>query len=179
MSLSRKKKHREKYDEASNELKRETATFQSRYGSIDTPHTPSFDTLLFSHWDRATYDAAKEKLKNLYAEGHKEAININKEYDTLIHTFGKDAKRVYEFEREELGMHKGDELGMHEKSAAKKHIGSLVGIISIGALIIAPIISTNITGNVIGGSSQVNVGGTMFLLIGLVFGAAWIFLRKR
>lgn len=128
MGLFRKKKHREKYDEASDVLKREAKTFRSRYGSIDTPHTPSFDTLLFSYWDKARYDAAKDKLKNLYAEGHKEAININKEYDTLIYTFGKDAKRVYEFEREELGMHEGDELRMYEKGVAKRQIGSLVSI---------------------------------------------------
>lgn len=167
--LFRKKKHsREKYEQYER-LKKDAESRKNSYRYVGRLSGPG---------RQATYDPlfnqariADKKLEKLYAQGHKEALALNKKYDALVSKLGKDAKEVYEFER--------DELGMRERNDSKKHIGNLVGIISIGGLIMASIISANITGNVIGGNSQVNVGSTIFLLIGLIFGAAWIFLRKK
>ncbi len=162
----RKKKHsREKYER----LKKDAEGKRHGYRYIGTLSGPDA---------QATYDLlsnragiADKKLEKLYVQGHKEALALNKKYDALVSKLRKDAEEVYEFER--------DELGMCERNDSKKHIGNLVGIISIGGLIIASIISANITGNVIGGNNQVNVSSTIFLLIGLIFGTAWIFLRKK
>ena len=164
--LFKKKKHsREKYDQ----LEKSAEGKRHSYRYIGTLSGPGAQATYDNLFNQARI--ADKKLKKLYAQRHKGALALNKKYDALVSKLGKDAKEVYEFER--------DELGMHERNAAKKNIGNLVGIISIGALIMASIISTNITGNVIGGDSQVNVGSTIFLLIGLVFGVAWIFIRKR
>ncbi len=164
--LFRKKRHsRKKYEQ----LRKDAEGKRHSYRYIGTLSSPGAQ----ANYDLLSHQAeiAEKKLEKLYAQGHKEASALNKKYDALVSKLGKDAEELYEFER--------DELGMRERNDSKKHIGNLVGIISIGGLIIASIMSANITGNVIGGNSQVNVGSTIFLLIGLIFGAAWIFLRKK
>ncbi len=164
--LFRKKKHsREKYER----LKKDTEGKRHSYRYIGTLSGPDAQ----ANYDLLSHQAeiAEKKLEKLYAQGHKEASALNKKYDALLARLQKDVQALDDFEREKLGIRHGD--------GVKKHIGNLVGIISIGGLIMASIISTNITGNVIGGNSQANVGSTIFLLIGLIFGAAWIFLRKK
>ena len=156
---------------------------------------------------RKRYESGKRKLEKLYKEGHKEAIGLNKRYDALMANkieaytewnkqwnkgknnppsqkvkdfFMKKIKnannKLYNFEQKELGMHGENERYLTKR---RKDLSTITGIISVGSLILASVMATNITGNVIGGGGEINMGSIIFLLVGLVFGIAWLFLRKR
>jgi len=68
-------------------------------------------------------------------------------------------------------------LGKPEKKSVKGLAGKLTSIVAIGSLIMGVgLVSSNVTGNVIGNStiSDINVMGFSFLALGLIFGYLWV-----
>ena len=81
-------------------------------------------------------------------------------------------KKLYDFEKKELGMHKGDNV--------KKNLGTILGIMSIASFVIAAFLATNMTGNAISDTfgNAIGIGNPIFLIVGFVFGIAWLILRR-
>lgn len=166
----RKKEHREKYEKAEKKYKGAQDAYRwtgsGRY--VDGR---------FRYWSQSHYDSllreenlARENLKRMYKSGQKEAIKLDKKYNSLIREFGKAKEKLYNFEEKELGV-------VHKD---KKNIGNLLGIFSVGAFIAAGLFGSSITGNMISTSTLfMNISNSMiFLVIGVVLGIAWFFLKN-
>jgi len=167
-SPSDKRHHREKYEEA--ESKKKSTLHAARFvGSLAGRDLSSQEKqeIYDGFWNN--YGRAKRRLERLYAGRHKEALKLNKKYDTLVAQLERDSKTLEDFEREELGIR-------HNRDV-KRHIGTTVGIISIASFILASILAVNITGNIIGANGNVS-SNFIFLAIGFVFGIVWLVLRR-
>ena len=130
----------------------------------------------FYRWSQDHYDAliehvheSENRLKELYQQGHKEALKLQEKYDALVAKIVKDEKALSDFEKNELGMHK--------RGNVKRHLGTITGIISIASFILASLIVTNIQGNLIGTNGDLSPN-FIFLAIGLISGIMWMILRK-
>lgn len=183
LDLFKKKEHREKYEKAERDLYRKNINLgikkamysirgpEERIAEAERDYTDYYSsTGYYLGKAQESHRKAQKKLKNLYAQGHKEALKLNKKYDALVAKLGKDAKEVYEFEEKELGMHKRD--------SAKKNIGTLVGVISVASLILASLLAVNLTGSVIREGGDVNTNSAIFLSIGFIFGIVWLIIRR-
>jgi hypothetical protein len=53
----------------------------------------------------ANIHEAEKRLERLRAEGHKEARNLNEQYDQLKTQAAHAAQALFDFERDKLGMH--------------------------------------------------------------------------
>jgi hypothetical protein len=98
---------------------------------------------------------------------YNQAHELNKKYDSLISKYGKDSKKVYNFEKKELGMY---------RRKPSKMEGALIIIgLAAGLLFLSP----NLTGNVISNLSpgNPNIIGSILLLAGIV-GAFFYFKAK-
>ena len=142
----KRKTHREKYNAAEKNLERKSERIwraQNRFNRRQENN----ERFLYAggglEFDSPTeqlgraeyfYDRAKRKLDKLYAEGHQEALELDKKYDALIAKLVKDAKEVYNFERKELGINGENERWLRKH---KKNLGTMVGVFAISALIIS------------------------------------------
>ena len=164
MSWFNRKTHREKYDRAEKNLeKRKKILEQTNYKKFYSSGLSEGD------WNLIDFNIAKEKLNKLYAAGYDEAHELKRKYDELVAEYTSESKKamgkygerlhnkketdivfsklkninrkLYNFEKNELGMHKGENV--------KKNIGTMVGIISAASFLLAALLVTDITGNAI------------------------------
>ena len=202
LNLFKKKEHREKYEAAEKKLKDKDINFRTAEERLKLEgYDPFFikNTAAFLEKEDAAadYKHAKQKLDKLYASGQKDALKLNENYDALVHDVQKAYRdwknegsptkghlkergmkandKLYNFEKEELGMH-----GENERYFAKhrKNIGTIVGVFAVTSLVISSLNAVTVTGNVVGSSGAMSPG-SVFLLIGIVLGAVWFFLRER
>ncbi|MDO8517496.1 MAG: hypothetical protein Q7S33_05220 [Nanoarchaeota archaeon] len=179
LDLFKKREHRAKYESALRKKERKADAVDSVLDRVCS-HNPDdrYDygnfgrgviTTMIDYEDaRGNYYDAKERLDKLYEQGQKEAIKLDKQYNTLFTKLGKDAKEVYDFERKKLGMHqKSDNTG-------------LVGITSILGIVAGIFfLSANITGNVISDLTQTssNVLGAALFIAGIA--VAFFYFKTR
>ena len=187
--LFRRKTRREKYEKA--EKKKEGIS-----GELENTHKAWLNTEYDVRQQESRWRDARDRLKELYAEGHEEALQLNKKYDTLVSEAEKVVKKYQKgydkaknqterdsFDREWMNVHKKlydfekKELGMHKNGDIKKNIGTMVGVVSVASFVLSSFIAINITGNVIYATGNFS-NSTIFLAVGFVFGIAWLILRR-
>ncbi len=170
--LFKRKTHREKYEEAEKDLN----TLYNEGHEDALKLNKKYNALVFE----------EKKARDRYEEGfdtEKSQAEINRLRKKLVNT----SKKLFLFERDELGKYEGKNvmglaIGLNpldkENTKTKKNIGTMVGALSIFSFIFASVISTNITGNVIGVNVDISPSGSIFLAAGLVFGVVWLILRR-
>lgn len=88
----------------------------------------------------------------------------------------KSRKRIRRFK--EIGEMVGEELRA-EREAKRKGIESTLGIISIAGFLFSIFSFSGITGNVIGINQSINIIKIISILIGLIFGGIYLYLKKN
>ncbi len=160
--FSRKRHTRDEYDSLSENLKDSL----HYYRWMGSGHSQASYNLELNH-----IRDVKNKLEELYNQGHKEALKLNKKYDALVARVAKDAKALHGFEERELGIRP-------KSNEAKKHVGTVAGVISVAGFIFASLVSTTMSGNVVGSEGSLTPN-FIFLMVGLLSGIVWMILREN
>jgi hypothetical protein len=116
---------------------------------------------------RPNRDGYYAKKRSDYNSGYKEALALDRKYDSLVSKYGRESEEVYQFERDKLGMH--------------SHKGGLEGTVAVVGLVGGLFfLSNNITGNAIGNLTLKNsiLIGAGLIIVGLI-GAFLLVKNKR
>ena len=163
--MVKKETEREKYDATLKKVKRAKGEIESRRTSFLRTANPHH--IQSGHWAKVDYTRAKKKLDKLYEKSHTNAIKLNKKYDALVNQLKKDTERVYEFEKNELDIHKSGKKGL---------VGIASAVLMIGGLFF---LSPNLTGNAIVNltTKTSSIIGAGLFIVGIVGSYFWF--RKK
>lgn len=119
------------------------------------------------------YEELSAKMRNEMVEGRltstqREITKLyDQTYEKIVELCGFASTELTELERE-----------MPYWMDSKKEKGKIVGMASLASLVLAAFLSLRITGNVIG-LSPINPDSAVLMIIGILLGIIWFFVRKR